>query len=375
MRNNRKTIAKVSTLLLCVPVLCLSSCGASSQVSLDDYINELEFHDNFTICNLNDVHLSAISNLDDDFEYVKNAVYSINKVNNEIEAPDLIVLNGDSFMGANKKVVDKFFAFMDSLGIPFCYDYGNHDYQGTYSHGYIDSVLKSCENTLYLNPDDDVYGNSNYLVNLMDGNEIKWQIYIFDSNQYYKTDYDVIHDDQIEWYTKQVEYANGISSVDEVNSTDMIPSLAFFHIPFEEFQYAWDDVNNEKWGGNDEDGYWYMIDSGVAKGYRDNDLFEVMQQYQSTVGIVCGHDHTNNCDFYFNGGGREGYTDWTIRLIYAQKCTYNIYHDEDITGAAFFTLSSEDNSFICTRTRVDYDGNVSEITDEMYQNGDVSWKG
>ncbi len=372
--TSRKTKTKIGTILLCVPVLCLASCTETNP-TLDDYISELEFHEDFTICNLNDVHLSAISNLDRDFEFVKNAVYSISEINSDISEPDLIVLNGDSFMGANKKVVDKFFDFMDSFGIPWCYAYGNHDYQGTYSHGYIDSVLKSKENCLYKSPDDDVYGNSNYVVNLTENGQTKWQIYVFDSNQYYKTSYDVIHDDQIEWYEKEIQYANGISSVDEVSSTDMTPSLAFFHIPFEEFQYAWDDVDNAVYGGNDQDGYWYMTDVGVSMGYRDNDLFEVMQQYQSTVGIVCGHDHTNNCDFYFNGGGREGYTDWTIRLIYAEKCTYNIYHDSDITGAAFFTLSSEDNAFKCTRTRVDYDGNVSEITEQMYASGDVSWKG
>ncbi|MCD8194992.1 MAG: hypothetical protein LUD22_01665 [Coprobacillus sp.] len=372
--TSKKTKSKVGTLLLCVPILCLASCSETN-ASLDDYISELEFHENFTICNLNDVHLSAISNLDRDFEFVKNSVYSISEINPDISEPDLIVLNGDAFMGANKKVVDKFFDFMDSFGIPWCYDYGNHDYQGTYSHGYIDSVLKTKENCLYKSPDDDVYGNSNYVINLVENGSTKWQIYVFDSNQYYKTSYDVIHDDQIEWYEKEIQYANGISSVEEVSTTEMIPSLTFFHIPFEEFQYAWDDVGNAKYGGNDEVGYWYMYDAGVSDGYRDNDLFEVMQQYESTVGIVCGHDHTNNSDFYFNGGGREGYTDWTIRLIYAEKCTYNIYHDEDITGAAFFTLSSEDNTFTCTRTRVDYDGNVSEITDEMFAKGDVSWKG
>ena len=180
----------------------LTSCQAQpNKVELKDYIDEsLTFKENFTICSLNDIHLSFLSDLKTDFEYIETVIYSrcqTEGLTKDEAKPDMLVLNGDVFMDANKKTVTEFFKFIDSLNIPFAYTYGNHDLQGLYGETFIDSQIKKCKNSLLKNPKDDVFGDSNYVVNIKDGVKTKWQIYMFDSNTYANFAYDNIHEDQI----------------------------------------------------------------------------------------------------------------------------------------------------------------------------------
>ncbi len=374
MQKSRKSLRTTKNLLFIVPILLVSGCSNSTSVSLDDYVSELEYHEGFTILDLGDIHESVIANLDADFEYLTNVIYSRAIVANDMAhkeeyAPDLIVLNGDTFMDANKLVVKKFFEFMDSLDIPFAYTYGNHDYEGQYSHGYIDKIVQGCKNSVLCNPEDDVYGNSNYVVNLTNDGDIVWQVYMMDSNSYYKSSYDVLHDDQVEWYRRQVEYANGITSAEQAKDMDMVPSIMFMHIPLREYKYAWTEIAGDTRYGYDEatGSVWYMIDSGVASGYKDSDLFPTIQEYKSTQAVISNHDHTHNCDFVYSGDG-----DYPVHLIYANKSSINIYYDPDTMGGMFFTLN-EDKTFTTERIRVDYEGTASVITDEMLSSGNIIW--
>ena len=235
MKPIRLTILGILTPLL---LGCSSSTGSYSlDLPAEDYITTLEVNDieNFTICVFNDLHISVLTNLTDEIAYYEKCLISNGGV-----LPSLIVLNGDSFMGAAKSQVERFFDWIDSKGVPFAYTYGNHDLQGTYSNMLIDQIIKSCENSVLLNPiNDNVFGDSNYVLNIEEigaPNTLKWQLYFYDSNTYYGVDYDVIHDDQIAWYEKQQQALEDLGTPD-------IPSLTFMHIPTEEFEEAYDIIN------------------------------------------------------------------------------------------------------------------------------------
>ena len=354
----------------------LCSCQAPSGATLNEYIDDsLTFKENFTICSLNDIHLSFISDLESDFKYVENVIFSrmdTNGLNKEEAKPDLLVLNGDIFMDADKRVVDKFFQFIDSLDIPFAYTYGNHDLQGLYEANYLNNSLSKCKNSLLKNPKDNVYGNSNYVINIKENNNIKWQIYVFDSNTYAPVfNYDVIHDNQIEWYKKQIRLANG-SDIEQSNADkNLIPSLAYFHIPFEEFDEAWKENGGTKAGKSENGSIWRMGED-VSCGYKNNTLFETMTDFRSTVGIICAHDHKNCTDFLYSKPGLvpTSLENFPIRLIYGLKSSRNIYHDKLLMGGIFITLSDVDNTFKLQRNHVDYDGVIYEISDELLINGD-----
>ncbi|MGM9874233.1 MAG: metallophosphoesterase [Bacilli bacterium] len=363
-----KKFNKIAPLFL---VALLTSCQKVSNPPLTDYINELDYKENFTILSLNDIHLSILTDLDEEFNYIENVIFArceTEGLTKEEAKPDLIVLNGDTFMDVNSDIVSKFFSFIDSFNIPFAYTYGNHDLQGLYGNKYIDKVVKKCRNSVLLNPSDNVYGNANYVINLKENGDTKWQVYVLDSNTYYGLGYDVIHDDQIEWYKKQIRYANNLS--DDVNKSDvdLIPSIAYFHIPLEEFQEAWEEVGMSV-SGTDRDSYWRMEESsGVASGYRSNLLFETMNAFRSTRGIVCGHDHINFSDFHYIKGEN---TDFPIRLIYGLKSSKGIYHDPFLMGGTFITLK-DDKTFSMKPIQVTYSGQFNEMSVEEIVNKEIN---
>ena len=333
--------------LLALPLLI--SCSNGANATLEDYISKItKSTDEFVVCTLSDIHLSSLSTVDEELAYLEKCVYSKGKLEATNEKPDLIVLDGDVFMDTNKKVVDRFFSWIDSLNIPFAYTYGNHDLQNEYSNTYIDRKLKACKNSVLKNPIDNVYGDANYVVNMNKGNETLWQVYVFDSNTYYGFDYDVVHDDQIKWFADEADLAGNI------------PNIAFMHVPFEEFEEAWNELCDGKQGGGlDKNGNAYYMGEGVSNGYRENDLYETMQKH-NTKGVICGHDHINNTDWHYNKNGNG-----EIRLIYTEKSGRGIYHDTRMMGAMFVTLQS-DGEFDLLRTSVKYaTDTVEEISSEM----------
>lgn len=344
--------------------MILTSCNYGPR-DVKEYQTDLEFKSNYTICVINDLHLSYNSNTSVQFKYFKDCVYARalvdhpnldfnNPSNVEIlasYAPDLIMFNGDTFMSANKQVVDSFFEYVDKLNIKFGIAYGNHDLEGLYGKMYIDSVLKNCKNSIYKNPlNDDVYGNSNYVINLKDGDDVKWQIIAMDTNTYINNGYDIIHDDQIAWYEKQV--------IDGGNA----PSLLITHIPINEYKKAWsletdgnfDPVPSEDYNG---DSIWWMNEDPNVSGV-ENHFFEKIQELGSTQGIISGHDHLNVCDFRYRGEGTH-----EVRLINGPKAGESIYHDDRIMGCSFYTLS-DSNTFENTRVFLNYEREAFIMTDK-----------
>lgn len=352
MKNN----GLLKHILVYLPIFSLLfSCSNIQNPPLDEYVNEVEYKQDFKILNLTDIHLTTLTNIDREFNYLKdviNAPSKLNLIDNNLK-PDLIVLNGDIFLGANKDIVKSFFRFIDSFDIPFAYTYGNHDIEGSYSESYIDNVLKDCKNSLLLNPKDNIEGNCNYVVNLVDANDnIKWQLYFFDSHSYYPGGYNVISDNQIQWYESQVKAVG-----------NDIPSLAFFHIPFEEFDEVWRE-KDKTLNGYDGESYWHMGDKEVSYGYRENELFEKMDELGSTKGVIVGHNHENATNFYYSKNGGN-----TIRLIFALKTGDQLYNDDDFMGGTLLTLHDGD-TFSLNFIHQGYGDEPYLLNKENFKDGD-----
>ena len=340
------------SLLALVPILI--GCSKGIELSPEKYIRDVYVDgsvDDYVICNLQDLHLSTLSILDKEFDYFEKVI------NAKGVKPNLIVLNGDVFMDANKTIVNEFFKWLDGLNIPFVYTYGNHDLQGQYSSRYIDGVIKKCKNNYFFNDfNDNVYGDANYVLNICEGTPavkfLKWQIYVFDSNNYHGFDYDIIHQDQVDWFVRENEYTR------DNNSGISVPNLVFAHIPTEEFVEAWQKAGGKFGGGFEaESGSYYYMGEAPCNGYAENDLYEKMQTHH-TKGFICGHDHVNCTDFRYNKDGNG-----EIRLIYGLKTGRALYHDPRLMGGTFITLSSG-TTFTLERYGVNYEGETFEITNE-----------
>lgn len=333
-------------------VTLLTACSKTTTYPLKDYIKELKTEDftKLNICCFNDLHISILTDMDRQIAYFEKTLKAKTG-----EYPDLLILNGDTFMDGNKKNVDIFFKWLEGTKIPFMFTYGNHDLEGQYSNHYIDKKIKQCSNSLLSNPiNDDIYGDSNSVINIVQDGKTKWQLYFLDSNTYDGFVYDSLHKEQVDWYERQVNLAT------ENNGGVTLPSLVFMHIPFEEFYEAWGE-HDYKLSGNEDGSIWYMGE-GVSSGEVKTELYEKMHELRSSVGIMCAHDHVDLTDWKYDKCA-EGEASFPIRLIYGIKTGDGIYHDKRIMGTCFYTLNN-DFTFNMEKWVVPYEGEAHLLTDD-----------
>lgn len=293
------------------------------------------------------------------------------------EKPDLVIITGDisypvPFQAGtfnNKNGAKIFAALMESLGVYWVPVYGNHDTEAYsfYSREQLSEFYESDKLNYCLfkagDKDVDGSGNSAILVKNSDG-IITQSLFLFDSHSYTDGDYfgamwkyDNIHENQIEWYKKLVtEFSNqnavaiANTYIDEEEKAEAtkkfgtVPSLAFYHIPSEEYKLAWDEycANGRK---DTENVKFYYGTAGESKkvvycGVHPDNLFETMQELGSTKGIFCGHDHLNNFSLDYKG----------IRLTYGFSIDYlaysGIYKLGSQRGCTLITISP-DGTFDC----------------------------
>ncbi len=312
------------------------------------------------------------------------------------EKPDLVIVTGDisfpiPFQAGtlNNKTAAKIFAsLMETLGVYWVPVYGNHDTEAyslysreKLSEYYGSDELKYC---LFQAGDEDVdgYGNSAILVKNSQG-IITQSLFLFDSHSYTgndffgaKWEYDNMHENQIEWYKdlvntfrKQNAEAIGKAYLTDEEKAEankkfgIVPSLAFYHIPSEEYKLAWNeycdngrkDTENVKWVYGTAGESNKVIYCGI---YPDN-LFETMQELGSTKGIFCGHDHLNNFSLEYKG----------IRLTYGYSIDYLAYSGISKIGTqrgCTLITVSPDGTFDCEGSNYYQDkyptlaGNVKE---------------
>ena len=329
-------------LLLAMLLLAFSSCGAEGgrEYAVDDYRTTMEFHDNFRILQLTDLHLGIESDLEEQLNLVRETIRA--------EAPDLIVLTGDNFMYASKDVVRR---LMETLNeecrlqteahperlTKFAVTYGNHDNQGNYGRYFINETVlsfatedgKEVEEGKYAAfldyEDDNLFGLTNYFIDLVDNRtapkdeqDVIYRLHIVDSNTYYfagfKYKYDVIHEEQLahveriyETATKDKEYIG----------------LCFFHIPFMEYADA-----KEQYESAEDPS---LVGQGrfgerVLPPYENNGTYRAMRS-AGVIGFFAGHNHKNYGDVLYTG--EEG--ELSI-LSNGVKSTDQLYHFDDMIG-------------------------------------------
>lgn len=299
--------------------------------------------ENFKILQLTDIHLGgSYMSVTKDYQALAACYALINHTK-----PDLVVVTGDlvfpmgvmSFSLNNNAPIMQFANFMRNTGIPWAFTYGNHDTEAmaTLDPTEFDSLMKSLSfkssgNLLYPYVQPDIYGRSNQMIEIRntDGS-LKQALFLLDSNDYIPgsgtiNEYDYIHDDQVEWYKKNV-----LALSEEEGYT--IPSMLFFHIPLREYKEA----NDLYEAGSDEVTYYYgilgekMIDKICCSKY-ESKLFSTAVELGSTKAMFCGHDHYNNQSLEYKG----------IRLTYGYSIDYlvmpGIEDDTEQRGATLITV-------------------------------------
>ncbi len=317
--KNKKIFLVLIAVSLCAALLCGCSYK-QKRYKPEDYILEVEYKKDFKILQLNDIHLANKDNRREQYDYLDGTIKAAD--------PDMIIMCGDLFTFADKTVALELFDFIDSYGVPWTLTFGNHDEQCYFPIDWVTNVLNNYGSNCVFKDiqDDDVFGNSNFAINLMEGSKIKKQIIMIDSNRYNYGEYigyDYIKQDQIDWYERIVNYTT------KQNDGQTVKSLAFFHIPLPEFDTAWNEASH---GGS--------IDTEYISGQQGEDtccpqinsgLFDKMLELGSTEGVFVAHDHKSDYIVKYKG----------IILAYGVNSTDRIYYTDGLIGGRVITICDD----------------------------------
>lgn len=402
-KKRDKKVLKVLAIILCVVVLLVcvnmlaNTVANSKNTKLAKSFETVEIENqlvpqkdengNWTfvadrelkILQLTDIHIGG------GWLCAKNDAKAINAVAAMItaEKPDLVVVTGDMVYPVpyeaaainNLPPAKIFIALMENLGVYWMPTFGNHDtefysfYDREAISDYYESAnLKYC---LYQAGPEDVDGYGNTVINVKNSQGIITQsLYTIDSNAYagkglksiINMKYDNIHENQVEWYKNTVTAmkrynTNFITNGDFENKDELLnaygtpKSLAFFHIPMQEYGDAWFEYLNNGFKDTENVKHIYgtATETGdiIYCGVESDMLFETMLELGSTQGVFCGHDHINDFSLEYKG----------IRLTYGKSIDYIAYAD-------IHTLGSQRG---CTVITVRPDGTFDCKAENYYQ--------
>jgi len=345
-------LKKALTILLTVLLLLsFTACSAplkEREYEISEYRTTMQFHDNFKILQLTDLHLGIESDLALQLNVVKNAIRT--------QQPDLVILTGDNFMYATKSVVknlvktlnDECKSLTQSKNrlVKFAVTFGNHDNQGDYPRYYINSVLKEYTTedgkeieegkfgTLRDFEDDNIFGLTNYFIDLVDDRskstnevDVVYRLHIIDSNSYHfngaKYEYDIIRQNQLDHAQKIYQTAT--------KDKNYI-GMAFFHIPFVEYETAkkqYETAQDPTTVGQGKFG------EGIFHPYKNNGAYQKLRD-ANIISFFVGHDHKNYGDFIYNAHS-DNLDDKAI-FSFGVKSTNQLYHFEDMLGYKVINL-------------------------------------
>ena len=299
--------------------------------------------DDFKILHLTDIHLGG-------------SLFSYRQDSKALEAcyilienthPDLVIVTGDlsfplgimSMSFNNSAPVYQFAAFMRNLGIPWAFTYGNHDTESLASLNkeelnsvFMSLSFKTSGTLLYPYVQPEVTGRNNQLIELRNADgSLNTGLFLIDSNAYTGEGinvYDFIHDDQVDWYTAEVERMN-------TEAGHTVPSMIFFHIPLQQYRTAYELYE----AGSDEVTYFFgengekMIDKVCCSDYPSS-LFDRAREIGCEA-MFCGHDHYNNMSLEYQG----------VRLTYGMSIDYlvmpGIEKDTEQRGGELITIHAD----------------------------------
>jgi hypothetical protein len=257
----------------------------------------------FKIVQFTDTHLQYDS-------YRSDSVLVMMKKVIEREKPDLVILTGDVVGSDNRKRAWlKVAQVMIDAKTPWAAMFGNHDAEYELDKEQTMDIIVGLPYSLTERGPKGVNGLSNYILPIQSSTSSKTAAlcYVLDISE---TAYPLedqtgtftwIDDSQVEWYKKEsAAYASQ-------NGGTPIPALAFFHIPFPEF--------NEVAGKSTTVGVQWELNPAPPR-IRSN-LFAAMQSCKDVMGVFVGHHHNNNyigclddiCLAFGQNSGRQAYGD------------------------------------------------------------------
>lgn len=230
------------------------------------------------------------------------------------QKPDLVIFGGDNISGGfTEKRATEFASLMENLGVYWAAVLGNHEGEGFLAISRQENVdiFSSYDYCLMRQGKDNVDGNGNYTVNILNNDgTLKEVFFLMDSGSYMSDEtkvqygitdeddiYDGVKESQVEWYKDKhdaltEEYGN-------------FKSVTVVHIPPYQAEGNYENVAFS-YGEKRE---------GVCESGFDSGLFDALKEKGSAQAVYFGHDHVNDFGYEYEG----------ILLSYIQSSGYGSY--------------------------------------------------
>lgn len=354
------------SMLTAAVMLALSGYSDKQKYSehLEDYVFTQKYHDNYNILQLTDIHWNVNSSVQSSKTYLDKLLREVSEhikdEQGEDAKIDLVELTGDIFMLANtyhlNEFVDYFEQKAEEYGFVYAPVWGNHDRHALYSPKTLAEKFQSAEHCIYYEPDDDLYGRSNYIIDLTEdgtkNTDAVWMLAHIDSGAGFSEtelnlaiDDDYIRPDQTEWFLSEHELAG-----------EDVPAIAYYHIAQDENQKAWLAVTEE---GKDLKNKFFKL-----QGFADNgkerfasDFIDKAKNHNLKAAFM-GHAHNVDWTVEYEGvviglgvktGGELFFahidTASDDKNMQAGLASVGITENFDLMGASLVTLTGSDGSF------------------------------
>lgn len=308
-------------IILTSMVLSISGCNKLYADYKDVKSFALDDNGEFKILTLADLHFKN-DNSNEDHNMLARMQELIDSTN-----PDLIVILGDLLYSSedNFEALRTLTNIIDSYEVPWAPVYGNHDPENAGSKvstpradslankQVLNAILLESEHCLFQIGPEDIDGSGNYVVNIVnDNNKIIQTLFFIDSNDYVKREdvdrfdfvttehlglwknYGFIYPSQIKWYEETVKDISNYV----YRGKQVVPSLAFFHIPLPEYNTAWELHETES---NEVTYLGGQKGEPVGSPTVNTGMFDKMVELGSTKAVFVGHEHANDFAIDYKG--------------------------------------------------------------------------
>ena len=263
--------------------------------------------------------------------------YCYDYVTEIIEAtnPDLILLTGDNVYGEfddNGSVWTSFVNFMDSFEIPWAPIFGNHDNESKKGVDWQCEQFEKAEYCLF--DQKELSGNGNYSVGIKQGENLTRVFYMLDTNgcsnasdatlanghTYREVG---IREDQIDWYTTQIEILKEFSPETKISMAYHIQQNAFAEA-YAKYGFKlgeqYQDINIDLLENKAEGDFGY-----IGRDLKGEGTYLTVAELKKlgVDSVFVGHEHCNSASVVYEG----------IRFQFGQKSsTYDRFNRVGTNG-------------------------------------------
>lgn len=299
-----------STASACViyPIYSIKPVGSAVEIvnETEDSVTLRKTDDTpFKILMFTDLHFAVPTKKDPLKAHKKTAEMLVENIRRE--KPDLVLVGGDNVTsGFNRLRSHQFARIFEKLGVYWGGVIGNHEGDNNTSirRDTMVKIFSSYKHCLMRQGKADVDGNCNYSIRILnaDGslkhaficldsfNEMSEEMQKAHGIEYDpdKTVYDVIRQNQIDWYNAQISAMKA--------QYGKCPSTVLLHIPLTQYADAAKLVEQGSlrflWGEK--------LENSCCAGY-DSGLFDAIKASGCTKTVFCGHDHKNTFGVEYQG--------------------------------------------------------------------------